>query len=468
MPVTRNQLRKFVPDYPTILYVCVTFLVPTILFAVLSSRFGFQGPVINADFLILAIICAIGGSRNKILFSTILIIGIFFIVLIHIAIGLGAIYIDDISLIREYFQFYRYWPWKEIFMWLALGTLFLLPLYLILIRIDFNRIRVMPITILLALYIAVDLFGDTSVGHKFIPENILTSSANRTISLAKKWWSSPGFSDSPINEPMMAGALTDRKAPLPDRILSVAVEAYGLANADALNQSIVQPMERLLSPYYSIRIATHPARGGTLTGEMRELCNLKTSGTPSGQDRERIGRDCLPHYLQARGYRTLGIHGNSGFFYSRRDLYPAIGFEETLFYDNFMRKDPSIPRCKTRAFDGICDRAAMAAALAFLQEGGPRFAHVMTLDTHFPLDAASPEDRKCDIVAGLRDEDLCIYAHRMRTVLTELAQQLAEAKNRPDRVYIYGDHPPPYVSKQERDYFDRAAVPFLVLTSRAP
>lgn len=449
----------------TLAYVALTFLLPTLVFVVLKQMFGLQGPSINADFLLLGIAAAIGAAWHRKTFLFILVVGIFIIMLIHIGIGVGAVYIDDISLVRDYFQFIRYWPWREISFWTALGVAGMGVLYAALLRIDCRKVRVLPIVALLAAFIAVDFVGDTRLGHEFIPDNVLTSSANRTFKLIRKWQTSPGFTATPIAEPMMAHRIAMGGAPA-DRILSVAVEAYGLADTAAFNRVITDPMEQIVAPRYTVRIGTHAAKGGTLTGELRELCNLKTAGTPNAEERARIAPDCLPRLLREEGYRTLGIHGNSGFFYNRREVYPAIGFEKTLFYDDFLKADPKTRRCKTRAFDGICDEATFGAALGFLGGEGRRFAHVMTLDTHFPLDAMVPADRKCDLVSGLTDEDLCIYAHRMRDVLTTLGRQLATVPNPPDLVFVYGDHPPPYMTKDERAYFNRDAVPFIVLTRK--
>jgi hypothetical protein len=47
-----------------------------------------------------------------------------------------------------------------------------------------------------------------------------------------------------------------------------------------------------------------------------------------------------------------------------------------------------------------------------------------------------------------------------------IGRTVRRAPVKPDVVYIYGDHAPPYVTTNERLFFDRTKVPFIVLTRR--
>ena len=51
--------------------------------------------------------------------------------------------------------------------------------------------------------------------------------------------------------------------------------------------------------------------------------------------------------------------------------------------------------------------------------------------------------------------------------MATLGDALVAAKVKPDIVYIYGDHAPPYAIASDRSFFDRTSVPFIVLRRRA-
>lgn len=462
---SQRETKKPRSWWATILTVLLIFLLPTLVYVFLADRFGFHGPRMNADLLLIAILTALIARKARTIATILAVLGITVALAIQIGIGIGTIYIDDPALIREYIGFIAFWPWREIAYWSAFAAVGMFLLYLLLRRVDLAKARILPIAALLLIVSGLDIWGETETGYNYLGDNILTSSGVRLIKLGHQWAASPGFSSEPLTESMMAKKAL-METPLPDRMLSVSVEALGLAKNQAYNDAIVTPMKRILAGHYDIEIGDHSAIGGTLSGEMRELCNLRTAGTPTAAVAKELSPNCLPKHLAGLGYKTLGIHGNSRFFYNRQEVYPALGFTDTLFSDSFPMGDLPAPRCKTRAFDGICDSAAFAAALKFIGEAPKRYAHVMTLDTHFPLGTTDLGDESCNRVSGLSNSDLCLYVNQMANLLAELARQLVAADIGPDVIFIFGDHAPPYVTATERAYFERDTVPFIVLRKR--
>jgi Sulfatase len=451
--------------FETSYFLGLMVVLPTLLLLALNQVIGLLGAAINIDFLILYPLSILVARRSPGLGVAIAGFGAAAILSVQLSMGLGLIYIENPALIPEYLRFLPLWPWKVIGLWAGVG-LAGVSLFVLLLRWrSLARARIAPALILLALVLVLDLLGRTAVGYDLLRANLATSSAVRFSKLAVKWSQPADLKVGTFPGATMKSDLASLAQP-PDRVLSVAVESFGLAHEPSFNAQILAPLIARVSGSYGVEVRRHAYHGATLAGEIRELCGLKISGTPTTAEASRLRGTCLPAQLSARGFATLGIHGNSRFFYNRGELYPTIGFAKELFYANLLADRRSV--CKTRAFSGICDRDALAAALDFGRENSRSFVHVMTLDSHFPLGSRTPGDRDCPAGQVAPTDELCLYSNQMAKVMDTIGQAIASAAVKPDLVYIYGDHAPPYAIASDRAFFDRKNVPFIVLHRRPP
>jgi phosphoglycerol transferase MdoB-like AlkP superfamily enzyme len=187
---------------------------------------------------------------------------------------------------------------------------------------------------------------------------------------------------------------------------------------------------------------------------VRELCGLQLNGIPrSASERAPLG-DCLPRALAARGYATSGWHGNSGSFYRRNDIYPAIGLEIVNSYETLR---PRVSRLCQFLFVGICDADVLRMAVGSFAKDERAFVHVMTLDTHLPL---PPPKGAC--VDG-KNSQLCSWEEGIDRTLESIVQALRRATVKPDLVVLFGDHAPPFLDFDTRSRFVTGQVPFVVL-----
>ncbi len=436
-------------------------VIPTVTLAILGELFGFLGPRLNLDLPLVYLATIIVSRFASGLGALFGIVGTAFVIAIQLLLGIGLVYIDNIALLGEYIQFARYWPWGLIAFWFMIALAALAALYALLSRVKISQARMAPVVLILLVVLSVDLLGRTAVGFEMIKTNAATSSTVRFAKVAKAWATSPGFVHEKHPGRSMADVLMG-EAIKPDRILSISVEALGLSSNTSFNQAIVAPLEARLGDEYVVTVSTHAFKGATLAGELRELCGLRISGTPTRAASEAIRPECLPAKLKALGYQTTGLHGNSKYFYNRGELYKAIGFDKSIFYEDLA----GAKICKTRSFSGTCDADVFKAALDAMGRGDKGFAHVITLQTHFPLAAMRAEDHNCSKIGQVQDPNLCIYANQFAGVMDDLAGAILNAEVKPGVVYIYGDHAPPYVVASDRMFFSRERVPFITLTRR--
>ena len=453
--------------WPTLLFAFAVIILPSLAYAVVADRMGFLGPRINSDLFVVYIIAVLLARRRPRLAAVLSLFGVIGALSVQVLLGVGVIYLDDPALIREYLSFAAFWPWRLITFWLAVAIVVFVVLFLLLRRIPMGKAAIAPVAAVLVLILALDLAARTAAGYSLVAGNLVTSRPVRAFKLGRTWATTEGFTVKPIAEPMMVCDVL--AGPPPPRILSLSVEAFGLARDEKFNRLMFEPMTAILAGKYAVEIGRHGYKGATLSGEMRELCGQRTAGTPTTEKALQLRASCLPGILARQGYETLGIHGNSKFFYNRSEVYPALGFTRTLFIEDFKKADPPAARCKTRAFEGVCDREALRAAIQFVASRPRGYAHVMTLDTHFPLGPTELGDADCRAAEhGITDADLCLYFNQMSNLLAMIARELRSTQTPPDRVYLFGDHAPPYAVANERNFFNRKVVAFITLRRVAP
>jgi len=248
-------------------------------------------------------------------------------------------------------------------------------------------------------------------------------------------------------------------------LLVVMVESWGVLKDPEERALIESPFARpALAERYAIETGVSPYYGSTTSGELRELCGQW------GSFRDYLDRpnaDCLPARLNARGYRTIAIHGFAGRMFDRDRWYPNVGFEDLRFAEKLWQ--PGEPVCYG-VFTGACDAdvadevgAELAAA-----DDAPRFVYWLTLNSHLPVHPDTRGRRLGCEGSGepFGNEQICRLAELWVQVFDRLADILAAPDLPPTDVLIVGDHAPPFWGRAARGHFVSGEVPWILLRSR--
>jgi hypothetical protein len=446
--------------------VCV---LPNVIGYLFAHWIGYRAALVNIDlfgvYALFAILARFAPTAAPILCSGM--IGV--VLAAPVANGLGLIYLGEPGFLRNYVGFIAQWPWRVIVPWVCVTVAALVAYSLVLKRSKRGVLAVWPALVGAAVFGGADvLCGTSALSPRPVTMsiNVSTSSIVTLRALAAQWvaYREAGAAQR-VDHSLSSDLLGMAHVGLPPRVLSVALESWGRVREEGPNMAILQALEHDLKGRYLVDVRYHRFLGGTLSGEVRELCGYLSLGPPSLGMIDRFRPECAPAALQARGYRTWGGHGNSSAFYNRREIYPRLGFLETAFPPKFDTPAAESRSCQSnRAISGVCDAIVYRAALKFLDRYPRAFAHVMSLDTHLPLAAISNAEDACPLGLALTDETMCVYVRRISFTLNQLAREVLNAKCPPDRIYVYGDHRPPYVFASEREKFDADYVPFLILT----
>ncbi|MGQ0561493.1 MAG: hypothetical protein ACT443_06420 [Gemmatimonadota bacterium] len=256
-----------------------------------------------------------------------------------------------------------------------------------------------------------------------------------------------------------------------ENVLLVLVESLGALRDSTLRSFVWQPLASpAIRARYDTRGGVVDFRGGTTSGELRELCGifadyitLPAAALPR----------CLPRRLAARGYTTFAVHGYTPAYYDRAQWYPLL-FDSIYFDDALARTTPG-RRCGTQ-FRGICDRAAILAIERMLRDGERRFVYWLTLDAHTPIDLPRMDEfRAAWQSSGIGELDVCRKAPGIclqglfwRDLMERLAALATDPALPPLRILIVGDHAPAFVRRDRGEEFVYGNVPFLELITRTP
>lgn len=148
--------------------------------------------------------------------------------------------------------------------------------------------------------------------------------------------------------------------------------------------------------------------------------------------------------LEARGYRTVAIHGNDPAFWNRNVAFKAMGFDRFVSRTDFPAN---------AAMDGkyMADSAMTDEIMRQLKDDGPpQFLFAISIEAHGPYDVppADPATRdSIPVPAGIEGKsklELQNYLYHMQHADHELGRlaALLAKRQRPTLLLFYGDHLP--------------------------
>ena len=248
-------------------------------------------------------------------------------------------------------------------------------------------------------------------------------------------------------------------------VLLVVVEALGVPARPEEQAIFAADWDRpAWRTRYEVTTGTSRYFGSTRNGEMRELCGQWAEYTIT----DFPDVDCLPARFRAAGYETTAIHAFTGRFFNRKEWYPRMGFNQSVFKEDLYKAGA---RECDGVFIGACDvdiAPMIASRLKRAKE--PQFIYWLTLNTHVPV-GADPVlgTEKCTLGSAQWRDDfppLC-RLYQLHHHLADSISTMIMAKDFPDTdILIVGDHRPPIFDRHELARFRDGMVPWVYLRAR--
>lgn len=244
------------------------------------------------------------------------------------------------------------------------------------------------------------------------------------------------------------------------RLLLVVVESWGVPHDAEMQKTLLNPLRRLPLAYWHEGVLR--GSGSTLDGELRELCQLQSSSYNLTGVMEQLS-PCLPNLLKRKGYATAAFHGATGMMYDRYRWYPAVGFQQQIFFEGRIW-----PR-RCYSFPGACDMDMLPEIERFFEGKGSRLLYWLTLNSHSPYDFKDITDGPqfdCAAYSINVNSEVCRNLLLHAQFFAGFARLLSSASMAGVDVILVGDHVPVIMNVADRQkYFRDSAVPWVRLVT---
>jgi hypothetical protein len=235
-----------------------------------------------------------------------------------------------------------------------------------------------------------------------------------------------------------------------NKIFFIVNESWGVPTDSRIQEALLGEIG------VSYKYGEIPFRGVTVQGEVRELCGTFFQT----YDMTNVDFDeyqCLPKLAQEKKYRTIAFHGASGTMYGRKEWYPKIGFEQSLFFEDF-----SFSR-RCYSFPGACDSDVLGLISDKYYESENLFIYWLTLNTHSIYDLRDLDYDFLDCEPFfIPSQEACRNLKLQNQFFHNIGKFI---KSHPDAyIIIVGDHEPRLISSQEG--FEKGVVPYVVINGK--
>jgi hypothetical protein len=142
--------------------------------------------------------------------------------------------------------------------------------------------------------------------------------------------------------------------------MSIAFESFGVPKSSKDSEHIRNILTNSFVGYKLTYENEEPFQGGTLAGELRILCGIKSYGdvviNPYHHRDDFF--DCGPNFIRRNhdDLNAVALHANYGTAYNKKEIYPLIGFNKTVFINDLRKM--SISNCGSYQFTA-CDDAVL-------------------------------------------------------------------------------------------------------------
>ena len=154
----------------------------------------------------------------------------------------------------------------------------------------------------------------------------------------------------------------------------------------------------------------------------------------------------LAFAFKEKGFRTIATHPGHDWFYNRRNVYTYMGFDETVFIEDFKGE---VDYVNYYASDKVASEMILDNYRKHLEEYPEKgyFNFNVTIQNHGPYPSKAPEITRIARPEGMTDEEFNILCHYLNNLsdASELLYEVTEFANSLDRpvvVVFFGDHLP--------------------------
>ncbi|MBN8837253.1 MAG: hypothetical protein J0I09_08345 [Sphingobacteriia bacterium] len=329
--------------------------------------------------------------------------------------------------------------------------------------------------IILALLTGSDVLNGTNTNmlndKKFSRINICGSSVMFIYNLEKMYMVSDEkpktfFQQGSAAQNFFVG--TGVKADSSNKELIIIVESWGLLKQFPY-VNFFKKYDSALTSNYKIHFDSTEFNGSTTNAELREFLNQLGAYNYYLNKHSCYADSSLFDKKAKQGYLTIGVHSFSKYMFKRNVWWKNIGIQNSYFKEELQRKGGITETDKDGAFSGVYDERAFDFLNKESAKYSKVFAYLLTVNTHLPYFRKDSllQNTNTAFVKSVLEYNAIVRPQLIR-VFNEVDYFITKIAKEKfwDKVLIVGDHAPPYISEQNRTFFNQQYVPYIQLSKK--
>jgi hypothetical protein len=250
----------------------------------------------------------------------------------------------------------------------------------------------------------------------------------------------------------------------------IVLESWGLLLNNELLKDQIAPFYKIDSSKYKITFKKSYFNGATLQAESRELLNKVGEAYFSVINHNKCDIKNLIKKKAAQDYTTMAVQPFDGTYSVGAKFKKLIGFE--IFRDyKFFHDTLGLKTIFNNQYQSVLDEEVFAYIFENLKKSKKNFTYCLTINTHLPFFLTKEQKDDTNFINfreiyknKFPNEEMLGMYYRMNQELKSIANLISMSDV--DKVLIIGDHAPPYIFKNERNFFAPYYVPSILIEKK--
>jgi hypothetical protein len=207
--------------------------------------------------------------------------------------------------------------------------------------------------------------------------------------------------------------------------------------------------------------------GSTTRSELRELLNCV------GDYRYFINADhatnftSIFHIKKKQGYNTIAIHSYKANMFERPIWWRNIGADEVYFSEDLqLATNFQINLNYESPFTAVNDEDAFRFIQSKTSVKGKQFVYLLTENAHLPFKGKIDSPTSSKFFSVEKEPYLSEEAKNQNKRITNFLNYVAKNLDvyKFQKILIVGDHMPPFLNKNDREFYSDELVPYVIVT----